>query len=77
MHPKHTPGLTCLCRAPPPPCRDALFLGDCDDGVRQLCRLLDWEADLDALIAAGRQSFHPAYAAPAEGPPQPGVAVYQ
>ncbi|KAL4433418.1 hypothetical protein ABPG77_010271 [Micractinium sp. CCAP 211/92] len=57
--------------------RDALFLGDCDDGVRQLCRLLGWEADLDALIAAGRQSFHPAYAAPAEGPPQPGVAVYQ
>lgn len=57
--------------------RDALFLGDCDDGVRQLCRMLGWEADLDALLAAGRQSFHPAYAAPAEGPPQPGLAVYQ
>ncbi|KAL4420564.1 hypothetical protein ABPG75_010220 [Micractinium tetrahymenae] len=35
--------------------RDALFEGDCDDGVRQLCRLLGWEAELDALIAAGPQ----------------------
>ena len=30
--------------------RDILHLGDCDDSVRKLCRLLDWEADLDALI---------------------------
>ncbi|KAK9819677.1 hypothetical protein WJX72_000986 [[Myrmecia] bisecta] len=30
--------------------RDALFLGDCDAGVRRLCRLLGWEAELDALI---------------------------
>ena len=30
--------------------RDALFLGDCDDGVRQLAKMLDWESDLDALI---------------------------
>lgn len=31
---------------------DVLHLGSCDDGVRQLCRLLGWEADLDARIAA-------------------------
>ncbi|PRW45382.1 transcriptional Sir2 family isoform B [Chlorella sorokiniana] len=33
--------------------RDAFFQGDCDDGVRQLCRLLGWESELEALIAAG------------------------
>jgi NAD+-dependent protein deacetylase sirtuin 2 len=33
--------------------RDALFLGDCDLGVRQLCRHLGWESDLDRLIAEG------------------------
>ena len=32
--------------------RDALFLGDCDDGVRQLTRKLGWEAELDKLISA-------------------------
>ena len=32
--------------------RDALYLGDCDDGVRQLARKLGWEADLDELIQA-------------------------
>lgn len=37
--------------------RDALFLGDCDDGVRRLCALLGWEAELDALIAAGQQQL--------------------
>ena len=31
--------------------RDALFLGDCDEGVLKLCRLLDWEDDLHAVIA--------------------------
>jgi len=30
--------------------RDALFLGDCDDGVRQLAELLGWESDLERLI---------------------------
>ena len=46
-------------------CRDALFLGDCDDGVRQLCQLLGWEADLDALVAAGRAQFEAAHPAAA------------
>ena len=32
--------------------RDALYLGDCDAGVRQLARKLGWEADLDELISA-------------------------
>ena len=30
--------------------RDALHLGDCDDAVQELCRLLGWEADLAALV---------------------------
>lgn len=30
--------------------RDVLHLGDCDDSIRRLCRLLDWEEELDALI---------------------------
>lgn len=42
--------------------RDALFLGDCDDGVRQLCQQLGWEDELDALIAAGRAQFEQARA---------------
>lgn len=29
--------------------RDALFLGDCDDGVRQLCEALGWEEELQDL----------------------------
>ena len=48
-----------------PACRDALYLGDCDAGVRQLCQLLGWEAELDALIADGRQHFHPPPHSPA------------
>ena len=31
--------------------RDALFLGQCDDGVDELCSMLGWKDDLDALIA--------------------------
>lgn len=31
-------------------CRDVLVLGDCDDGVGELCRLLGWEAELAALV---------------------------
>lgn len=62
--------------------RDAMFLGDCDDGVRQLCSLLGWEADLDALVAAGRREFQPEYAvAPpvseADGEAAAGVAGWQ
>jgi len=30
--------------------RDALHLGDCDDAVRELCRMLGWQDDLAALI---------------------------
>lgn len=29
--------------------RDVLHLGDCDASIRQLCQLLDWEEELDAL----------------------------
>lgn len=37
--------------------RDALFLGDCDDGVRQLAELLGWESELEELInASGQQT---------------------
>lgn len=49
------------------PRRDALFLGDCDDGVRQLCQLLGWEAELDALLAAGRAQFEDARPGEAAG----------
>lgn len=51
---------------PTAPRRDALFLGDCDDGVRQLCQLLGWEAELDALLADSRAHFHPAAGAGSE-----------
>jgi NAD-dependent deacetylase sirtuin 2 len=51
--------------------RDALHLGDCDGGVRELCRLLEWEAELDALVGAearaGAASL-PTQAAEAAGP---------
>ncbi len=30
--------------------RDALFLGQCDDGVAELCSMLGWKDELDALI---------------------------
>mmetsp|Transcript_2976 Transcript_2976/g.8382 ORF Transcript_2976/g.8382 Transcript_2976/m.8382 type:complete len:279 (-) Transcript_2976:46-882(-) len=30
--------------------RDAIFLGDCDDGAKKLASLLGWEAELQALI---------------------------
>lgn len=33
--------------------RDALFLGDCDVGFKELARLLGWEDELEELIAAG------------------------
>ena len=34
--------------------RDVFHPGDCDNSVRELCQLLGWEEDLDALIAADR-----------------------
>lgn len=37
--------------------RDALYEGDCDDGVRQLCALLGWEEELETLAQAwGKQA---------------------
>jgi len=33
--------------------RDVFFQGDCDAGCRAMARLLGWEADLEALLAAG------------------------
>ncbi|KAF9180899.1 NAD-dependent protein deacetylase sirtuin-2 [Haplosporangium sp. Z 767] len=33
--------------------RDALFLGNCDDGVRKLARLCGWEGALQAMFDAG------------------------
>ena len=29
--------------------RDVLYLGDCDDGVQELCEILGWKEDLDKL----------------------------
>jgi NAD-dependent deacetylase sirtuin 2 len=36
--------------------RDALFLGDCDDGFCELAQLLGWKEELTALAEAGRVS---------------------
>ncbi|RUS24720.1 SIR2 family histone deacetylase [Jimgerdemannia flammicorona] len=33
--------------------RDAVWLGDCDEGVEELCELLGWRKELDVLYAAG------------------------
>lgn len=30
--------------------RDVLYLGDCDDGIWELCKLLGWEEELEKLI---------------------------
>ncbi len=39
--------------------RDALFLGDCDEGVRRLCNLLGWGDDLDELLTcSSMDSLH-------------------
>lgn len=32
------------------PHRDALYIGDCDEGVKALASLLGWEKELQALI---------------------------
>ena len=34
--------------------RDALFLGDCDDGARQLAALMGWQTELADLVAGGK-----------------------
>ncbi|KAF9934096.1 NAD-dependent protein deacetylase sirtuin-2 [Linnemannia zychae] len=36
-----------------PTLRDALFLGNCDDGIRQLAKLCGWEGELQAMFEAG------------------------
>jgi hypothetical protein len=43
--------------------RDVLHLGDTDEGVRELCQLLGWEQELDALIAAAPEPSRAASAA--------------
>jgi hypothetical protein len=41
------------------PERDCHFLGDCDKGVRKLARLLEWEEELDQLIAGAQSVASP------------------
>ncbi|KAG9071104.1 NAD-dependent protein deacetylase sirtuin-2 [Linnemannia hyalina] len=36
-----------------PVLRDAVFLGNCDEGVRQLAKLCGWEGELQAMFEAG------------------------
>ncbi|KAG0051884.1 NAD-dependent protein deacetylase sirtuin-2 [Gryganskiella cystojenkinii] len=36
-----------------PTLRDALFLGNCDEGVRELAKLCGWEGELQAMFEAG------------------------
>ena len=53
------PSRCCCCRcrgfafSGPRQYRDALHLGDCDEGVRRLCQLLGWEEELEELVSAG------------------------
>jgi hypothetical protein len=37
--------------------RDALFLGDCDEGVQQLVKLLGWEEEFQRLLREVRGNF--------------------
>ena len=37
--------------------RDALFLGDCDEGVQQLVKLLGWEEDFQRLLEEVQEEF--------------------
>ena len=41
--------------------RDVLYLGDCDNGARQLCEHLGWTAELDSLIAEAGTKEHEAH----------------
>jgi hypothetical protein len=47
--------------------RDVLHLGDTDEGVRELCKLLGWEQELDALIEAAPEPSGAAAAAAKAG----------
>eukprot|EP00976_Prorocentrum_cordatum_P060254 1175820-Prorocentrum_minimum.AAC.4 len=35
--------------------RDALYLGNCDDGVEKLVDLIGWREEFDALLARGKE----------------------
>ena len=39
--------------------RDALFLGDCDDGARLLAAELGWQGELAELVVAGEAPNRP------------------
>lgn len=41
------------------PPRDALYWGDCDDGVRELCEVLGWREELDQLVKQGHAQVGP------------------
>ncbi len=38
--------------------RDVLYLGNCDDGTTELCKLLDWTEDLQKLINESKTAEH-------------------
>ena len=38
--------------------RDVLYLGNCDDGVAELCAMLGWTEDLQKLIKMSQNPQH-------------------
>ena len=44
--------------------RDVLVQGDCDEGTRQLCGLLGWSDELEALVSESKAASDPAHAKP-------------
>ena len=44
--------------------RDILVQGDCDEGTRQLCGLLGWRDELEALVSESKAASDPAHAKP-------------
>ncbi len=41
--------------------RDVLYLGNCDDGTKELCKLLGWTEDLQKLIKESKAAEHEAH----------------
>jgi hypothetical protein len=41
--------------------RDVLYLGNCDDGTKELCKLLGWTEDLQKLIKENKTAEHEAH----------------
>ena len=41
--------------------RDVLYLGNCDDGAKELCKLLGWTEDLQKLITESNTAEHEAH----------------